>query len=298
MCDHVEIEQLGLGDGFEIDYRPTITREELLAVVADYEVLVVRSRTRVDRAVLDKGIHLRLVARPGTGLDNVDLDVAKSKGVAVVNSPESLVEAVAEHVLLLMLALVRKVTIADQSVRGGKWEKEKLMGAELRGKTLGVVGFGRIGRRIGELGRALGMSLLVYDVIPIPSDLLETLGARVVELDSLFRSADFITFHVPMTPETKHLVNSTKLSLMKRTAFIINASRGGVIDESALALALESGALGGAALDVFEAEPPTGEIVSAPNTILTPHIGGQTVEAQVNAIAVVGEKIRTFFPVS
>lgn len=295
VCDHVDIAQLGLGGGFEVDYRPAITRDELLASVGGYEVLVIRSRTKVDRDVLNRGVNLRLVARPGTGLDNVDLEAARAKGIAVVNSPESLVEAVAEHVLLLMLALARKVTTADQSVRSGKWEKEKLMGVELRGRTLGIVGFGRIGRRIGELAKSLGMPILVYDVIPIPSDLLTTLGAKTVELDALLESSDFVTLHVPLTPETDHLVNLKRISLMKKTAFIVNASRGGVVDEAALATALKQGALAGAALDVFETEPPSGEILSAPNTILSPHIAGQTAEAQMSAIVAVGEKIRSFF---
>jgi len=295
VCDHVEISQLGLGTDFQVDYRPTITHEELIASVADYDVLVVRSRTKVDRAVLEKATDLKLIARPGTGLDNIDVDTAKSKGVSVVNSPESLVEAVAEHVLLLMLALARRVTFADQSVRGGKWEKEKLMGSELKGKTLGIVGFGRIGHRIGELGQALGMNTLVYDVVPISPDSLLKLGAKVVDLDSLLSLSDFVTLHVPMTTETKHMLDSKRISLMKSSAFIVNASRGGVIDEVALASSLRNGSLAGAALDVFESEPPSGGILVAPNTILTPHIGGQTAEAQVDAIAVVGQKIVGFF---
>ena len=293
----MEISQLGLGADFQVDYRPGISKDELLAAVPEYEVLVVRSRTKVDRAVVERGTRLRLIARSGTGLDNVDQDAAKARGVAVANSPESLVEAVAEHVLLLMLGLARKVIAADQSVRSGKWEKEKLLGSELRGKTLGVVGFGRIGRRIGELGRALGMMVLAYDVVPVPSDQLEKAGARVVGLESLLGASDYVTLHVPLTPETRHLLDSGRLSLMKKTAFIINASRGGVIDEDALASSLGQGTIGGAALDVFETEPPTGGILTAPNTILTPHIGGQTAEAQFDAIAVVGQKIRAFFSV-
>jgi len=295
VCDRVEIEKLALGDGFQIDYRPGITRQELLLHVGDYDALVVRSRTRVDREVLEAGTRLKLVARPGTGLDNVDVVFAKSKDIAVVNSPESLVEAVAEHVMLLMLASARKLTVADQSTRAGAWAKDELVGRELRGKTLGIVGLGRIGRRIGELARSLGMTIQVYDVIPIPPAVLEGIGARLVELDALFASADYVTLHVPMTDETKHMVDSRRLSLMKRTAIVVNTSRGGVIDESALVDALELGTIGGAALDVFEREPPTGKLLTAPNTILTPHIGGQTAEAQADAITIVGEKIKAFF---
>ena len=228
-------------------------------------------------------------------MDNVDVEYAKSKGVAVVNTPESLVEAVAEHVMLLMLALSRKLVEADLTTKSGKWEKNALMGRELKGKVLGIVGLGRIGRRIGEIGRTLGMSILVYDVIAIPPEVLESIGARVVPIDGLFSSSDYITLHVPMTPDTAHLVNAQRLATMKSGSILVNTSRGGVVDEEALAAALQGGRIGGAALDVFEKEPPSGAIVGAPNTILTPHIGGQTEEAQSNAIAGVGEKVRSFF---
>ena len=295
ICDHVEVDQLALGTGIAVDYKPTITREELLAVAGEYDAFIIRSRTKIDRAVLDKAVRLKLVARPGTGLDNVDTEYAKTKGVAVVNSPESLVEGVAEHVVLLMLALSRKLPAADQSTKAGKWEKNALMGRELKGKVLGIVGLGRIGKRIAEIARTLGMSVLFYDVITIPPDVVASLGAKVVSLDEVFASADFITLHVPMTPQTAHMVNATRLAQMKKTAFLVNTSRGGVIDEAALSDALREGRIAGAALDVFEKEPPAGPILTAPNTILTPHIGGQTEEAQSNAIVVIGEKVRAFF---
>jgi D-3-phosphoglycerate dehydrogenase len=295
ICDHVEVDQLALGPGITVDYRPTITREELLAVAGEYEAIIVRSRTKIDKDVLDRAARLKLVARPGTGLDNVDTEYAKAKGVTVVNSPESLVEGVAEHVVLLMLALSRKLVLADQTTKAGKWEKNALMGRELRGKALGVVGLGRIGKRIAEIAKTMGMSVMFYDVIAIPPEVVAGLGARVVSLDELFASADYITLHVPMTPDTAHMVNAARLAQMKKTSFLVNTSRGGVIDQEALAAALREGRIGGAALDVFEKEPPTGAILSAPNTILTPHIGGQTEEAQTNAIVVIGEKVRSFF---
>jgi D-3-phosphoglycerate dehydrogenase / 2-oxoglutarate reductase len=263
--------------------------------VGEYDALIIRSRTRVDKEVVDRGSHLKLVARPGTGLDNVDVDYAKSKGIQVVNSPESLVEAVAEHVVLLMLAMSRKLVRADVTTRDGKWEKNALVGKELKGKVLGIVGLGRIGRRIAEIARTLGMTVLIYDVIVIPPDVLERLQARVVSLDEVFSSSDYITFHVPLTPETKHMVGPGRLAQMKRGACLVNTSRGGVIDEESLAAALVDGRVGGAALDVFEKEPPTGAILGAPNTILTPHIGGQTEEAQADAIAIIGSKVRAFF---
>ena len=295
ICDHVEVDKLALGPGIEVDYRPAVTKDELLRIAGNYEALIVRSRTKVDREVLDRATRLRLVARPGTGLDNIDVGYAKSKGVSVVNSPESLVEGVAEHVVLLMLALSRKLVEADVGVKSGRWEKIALMGRELKGKVLGVVGLGRIGRRIAEIAGTLGMRVLFYDVVAIPEDVASNLGARVVPLDELFVAADYVTLHVPLTPGTSHMVGESRRSRMKPTAFLINTSRGGVIDEGALAAALKGGRLGGAALDVFEKEPPSGEILSAPNTILTPHIGGQTEEAQANAIVVIGDKVRSFF---
>ncbi len=266
-----------------------------MQVVGQYDALVVRSRTRVDKEVLARATKLKLVARQGTGLDNIDVEFAKSKGVTVVNSPESLVEAVSEHVLLLMLAMSRKLVQADQSTRAGRWEKNALVGTELKGKVLGIVGLGRIGRRIAEVAKVMGMSVLAYDVIPIPADVVSGLGLKIVGLDELFASSDYVTLHVPLTDDTKHMVGERRLSQMKRGAFIVNTSRGGVVDEESLTSALKEGRLGGAALDVFEKEPPTGAILSAPNVILTPHIGGQTLEAQTDAIAVIAEKVSSFF---
>jgi D-3-phosphoglycerate dehydrogenase / 2-oxoglutarate reductase len=295
ICDHVEVDKLALGSSFSVDYKPTISREELIKTVGDYDALVVRGRTKVDREVLEKAAHLKLIARAGTGLDNIDVDYAKLKGVAVVNSPESLVEAVAEHVVLLMLALSRNLVAADLGVKAGKWEKNAMVGRELRGKVLGIVGLGRIGRRIAEIGKVLGMSVLVYDVITIPAEVLDRFGGKVVSIDQLFTTSDYITLHVPITVDTTRLVDRARLSLMKKTSYLINTSRGGVVEENALAAALTEGRIAGAALDVFEKEPPSGAILAAPSTILTPHIGGQTEEAQSNAIVVIGEKIRNFF---
>ena len=295
ICDHVEVDKLSLGESVQVDYLPTLTREQLLEAVDKYDALIVRSRTKVDREVLDRATKLKLVARPGTGLDNVDVEYAKSKGVAVMNSPDSLVESVAEHVVLLMLAVSRKVVKADVSTKEGKWEKNSLTGRELKGKTLGIVGFGRIGRRIAELARAMGMSIVTYDVIPIPQASLDAVNAKVLPLDDLFSVSDFVTLHVPMTPDTRHMVGKNRLSMMRKGSVVINTSRGGVIEEDALASALSEGRIGGAGLDVFETEPPIGAILTAPNTVLTPHIGGQTEEAQDDAIVSIGEKVRTFF---
>lgn len=291
----METERLSLGESIEVDYRPDVSRGELLRIVGDYDALIIRSRTKVDRELIDKASRLKLVARPGTGLDNVDVDYARSKGVVILNSPESLVEAVAEHVVLLMLAVSRKLVAADSSTKAGMWEKNSLVGRELKGKVLGIVGLGRIGRRIGEIAHTLGMSILVYDVVVIPDDVLARLESKVVGLDELFRSSDYVTLHVPLTPETRHMVGAPMIAKMKRDAVIVNTSRGGVIEEGALASALSDGRIGGAAIDVFESEPPRGAILTAPNVVLTPHIGGQTEEAQADAISSIGERIKAFF---
>ncbi len=295
VCDTLDVVTLGLTDAFEVDYEPKITKEELLSKVENYDALVVRSRTKVDAEVIAHGARLKIVGRPGTGLDNIDLRAANARGVEVVNSPEALVEAVAEHVIGLMLALARGIPAADASMKAGRWEKERFVGIELKGKTLGIAGLGRIGRRVAEIARVLGMSLLGYDVIEVSQETLSSLGCRMVDLDTLFASADFITLHVPLTTETKHMVDQRRVSLMKRSSFLINTSRGEVIDELALAKALAAGEIGGAALDVFETEPPRPETVAAPNLISTPHIGGQTKDAQTMAVTIVGAKLNQFF---
>jgi D-3-phosphoglycerate dehydrogenase len=295
ICDTVDAAALALPEDFEVDYLPKITPDELLERVADYDVVVVRSRTKIDSDVIDRATKLKLIARPGTGLDNIDLRAANARGIEVVNSPEALVEAVSEQVVGFMLALARKTPAADASTRLGGWETEKFLGVELKGRTIGIAGLGRIGRRVGEVAKVLGMSVLGYDIVEISRDVLLSIGCTMVDLDTLFSSSDFVTLHVPLSPETRHLVDSRRLALMKRSAFLINTSRGEVIDERALIEALTSGAIGGAALDVFEKEPPGPELLAAPNLIATPHIGGQTAEAQKMAITVTGAKIAQFF---
>ncbi len=295
ICDQVVVDDLGLGGRFEVEYRPGIGRDELLKSIGGYDGLVVRSRTKVDSEVIEKASNLRLIARPGTGLDNIDVKTAEIHGITVLNSPESLVEAVSEHVVLLMLALLRRLTVADSTLKAGKWAKESLLGSELKGKALGVIGLGRIGRRVGEIAKSFGMEIIGYDVVQIPQEILTALGCRLVSLEALLAESDLVTIHIPLTSETWHLLDSRRLSLMKKTACLINTSRGGVVDEKDLVAALKAGRLGGAALDVFETEPPSGEILTAPNVVLTPHIGGQTMEAQADATRSVGRKIIRFF---
>ncbi len=295
VCDKVEIEELRLGEDFSIDYRPGIAREELLSVVDGYDVLVVRSRTKVDREIMDRAGSLKLIARPGTGLDNVDLDYAKKKGIEVVNSPEALVEAVSEHTILLMLALSRNLVEAVNSTLSGKWEKEMFFGTELKGKVLGIVGLGRIGARVGYIARSFGMEVKAYDVISIPKGTLDSLSAEMLDLEEILPIADFVTIHVPLTNETRHMLNARRIGMMKTGSYLVNTSRGGVIDEQALIDALRLGRIAGAALDVFETEPPSESLRKAPNILLTPHIGGQTKEAQRHAVTIIAEKIRNYF---
>jgi len=295
VCDAMDVPTLGLTDAFEVDYEPKITKEDLLSRVENYDALVIRSRTKVDAEVLDRGTRLKIIARSGSGVDNIDLRAANARGVEVVSSPEALVEAVAEHVIGLMLTLARSIPAADAAMKEGRWEKERFVGIELRGKTLGIAGLGRIGKRVAEIARVIGMSLVAYDVVEVPQETLASMGCRMVDLDTLFASSDFITLHIPLTTESRHMVDSRRLSLMKRNAFLINTSRGEVIDEGALERALRAGEIGGAALDVFENEPPRSDIATAPNLIATPHIGGQTKDAQAMAVTIVGAKINQFF---
>jgi D-3-phosphoglycerate dehydrogenase / 2-oxoglutarate reductase len=295
VCDTMDVAALGLGEDFDVDYEPKIDRDELLSRVGNYDVVVLRSRTKVDSAVLARATRLKLIARAGSGVDNIDTAVAEARGIGVVSSPESLVESVAEHVMGLMLALARGIPSADAAMKAGRWDKERFVGVELRGKTLGIVGMGRIGRRVGEVARAFGMTLLGYDSVEVPQETLASLGCRMVDLDTLFASSDFITLHVPLTAETKHLADQRRLSLMKKGAFIVNTARGEVVDEAALTRALEKGEIRGAGLDVFAGEPKVTEVVTAPNTVTTPHIGGQTEDAQASAVALAGARIKEFF---
>jgi D-3-phosphoglycerate dehydrogenase / 2-oxoglutarate reductase len=295
VCDTLDVPGLGLTDAFEIDYQPKITREELLAKIENYDAVVVRSRTKIDAEVIERATKLRIIARQGSGVDNIDMRAANARGIEVVSSPEALVEAVAEHVLGLMLAFARYIPAADAAMKAGRWEKERFVGTELKGKTLGIAGLGRIGRRVAEIGKVVGMSILGYDVVEVSQETLGSLGVRMVDLDTLFASSDFITLHVPLTTESRHMVDARRLSLMRKTAVIVNTSRGEVIDEVALVAALRAGEIGGAALDVFETEPPASDILSAPNVIATPHVGGQTKDAQISSVRIVGAKINQFF---
>ena len=294
ICDQVDkiLNDILQKNGLKITYEPEITTEQLKEKISGYEIVIVRSRTKLTKDLIEKATSCKIIARVGVGLDNVDVDAAKSKNIRVINAVEGAMNAVAELVLGLMLSLAREIPRADREIRNGNWLKKELMGTELSGKYLGIVGLGNIGKKLARHARALNMNIIGYDVVPIQDEFAREVGLVRADLDTLLSSADFVSFHVPFTAETHHLVNEQRLSKMKRTVYLINTSRGEIIDEGALFNALRDGKIAGAALDVFEKEPATGNMLATlPNVICTPHIGAQTKEAQALAANVIAEKI-------
>jgi len=278
--------------GLQVDYKPEITPDELIGTVKNYDILVVRSRTKVTKDVIDANTKMKIIARVGVGLDNIDVKYAESKGIQVINAELAAMTAVAELVIGLMLSLARGIPRADAAIKNGRWLKKELVGIELKGRYLGIVGVGKIGRRIGRIARGLGMNIISYDIVPIDQQFAREVGLIVTDLNTLLSSSDFVTLHVPLTDDTKHMINEQRLSLMKKSAYLINTSRGAVIDERALYNALKGGRIAGAALDVFEVEPPINNaLVQLPNVVCTPHIGAQTYEAQELAANVIAERI-------
>ncbi|MGH9992533.1 MAG: D-2-hydroxyacid dehydrogenase [Nitrososphaera sp.] len=294
VCD--SIDQAGIDSmkrsGLTVVYKPEIKPAELVSSVKDYDVIVVRGRTRVTKEIVDAAANAKIIARVGVGLDNIDVTAAESRNIKVINAPEAASTAVAELAIGLMISLARSIPRADSETKKGNWIKKELMGTQLSGKYLGIIGVGNIGRNIGRMAKALRMNLIGHDIYPIPREFISETGMIVTDLNTLLESSDFVTCHVPATPETTHMFNSERLARMKPTAYLINTSRGEIIDENALCEALKSGRLAGAALDVYETEPPTNrELLALPNLICTPHIGAQTKEAQQLASTVIAEKI-------
>lgn len=267
----------------EVDNKSGISVEELLNIVGDYDALIVRGRTKVTASVFNAGKKLKVVGRAGVGVDNIDLQAAKAAGVTVVNSPMATTVAVAELAMSMMLSLVREIPRADHSMKEGKWLKKEFEGTELNEKVLGIIGMGRIGAAVGTRAAAFGMTLIGYDPL-IDGNEIKNRGAEPVSLDELYKRADVITLHIPLTPDSKNMINSSSFTQMKKGVYLVCAARGGVIEENALLEALNSGQVAGAALDVFTTEPPgLTDLVSHPKVIATPHIGAQTVEAQSRA---------------
>jgi len=277
----------------QVDVKTTLSPEQLVGIIAEYDAMMIRSGTRVTQEIIEAGKQLKIIGRAGVGVDNVDVPAATRQGIVVVNSPEGNTIAAAEHALAMMLSLSRHIPEANQSVKNSQWDRKRFIGAEVYKKTIGVVGLGKIGSHVATVARSMGMKLLAYDPF-ISLERADQLGCRLVDMDLLFREADYITLHIPKTPETTHLINAEALAKMKQTARIINCSRGGVIDEAALSEALKAGKIAGAALDVFESEPlgesPLREL--GKEVILTPHLGASTAEAQVNVAIDVAEQIR------
>jgi len=294
ICDEVNpiLNKILQENGLKVTYEPEITPEQIQEKIGNFNIVIVRSRTKITKEMIDKANNCKIIARVGVGLDNIDLDAAKAKQIRVINAVEGAMTAVAELVLGLMFSLARKISVADRGIRNGEWLKKQMMGTELKGKYLGIVGLGNIGKRLGRLARALNMNIIGYDVIPIDEEFSKEVGLMKADLDTLLQSSDYVSLHVPLLDSTYHMINAEKLSTMKKTAKIINTSRGGVIDEDALYDAIKNGNLGGAALDVFESEPATGnKLAELDSVILTPHMGSQTKEAQSLAANVIAEKI-------
>ncbi|KAF6249718.1 D-2-hydroxyacid dehydrogenase [Marine Group I thaumarchaeote] len=294
ICDEVDpiLNKILVDNGLKVTYEPTITAEQILEKISTFNILIVRSRTTITKEMIEKADKCKIIARVGVGLDNIDEEAAKTKNIRVINAVEGAMNAVAELVLGLMLSLARQTARGDREIRKGNWLKKELKGTELRGKYLGIIGLGNIGKRLGRLARALNMNIIGYDVIPIDEEFSKEVGLLKADLNTLLQSSDYISIHVPLLDSTYHLLDAQKMSTMKNTAKIINTSRGGVVDEDALYDALKNGTLGGAALDVFEKEPATGnKLAELDNVILTPHIGAQTKEAQSLAANVIAEKI-------
>jgi len=274
------IEILRTVPGFTVDARPGRPAAELAKDLADADALVVRSATQVDAKLIAAAPRLRVIARAGTGVDNVDVSAATDRGIVVMNAPGANSVSVAEHAWALMLALSRSIGAADATMKRGVWDKKRLTGAEMRGKTLGVIGLGRIGQEVTNRARAFGMVVLAHDPF-ISEQVAATMGAELVSLDDLCARSDYITLHIPATAETRNLFDATRLAACKPGLRIINTARGELIDEAALADAIKRGHVAGAGLDVFSVEPPADQsLVGLPQVVATPHIAASTVEAQ------------------
>ena len=290
---------IGLGplvddDAFEIVSVDDSATAEFTAALETAEGLIVRSGTQVTRNLISRAGQLKTIGRAGVGVDNVDLDAATEQGIAVFNAPGGNTTAAAELTIALLISVARRIPAAEASLRRGEWDRSAFKGVELRGKTLGLIGAGRIGGEVATRCQAFGMDVVVYDPY-LAEERAEELGVELVGFDEVAARGDFISIHVPLTDETRGIVEEETLGRMKSTAFVVNASRGGVVDEDALANALHDGVIAGAALDVYETEPLAADspLRAAPNLVLTPHLGASTAEAQVGVATEVAAKIRT-----
>lgn len=276
----------------ELSDRSGIERKELLSILKDFDILIVRSRTLVDKELISNGHNLKLVLRAGIGLDNIDVDAATNRAIVVMNAPTGNIVTTAEHALAMLFAVSRHIPSADASLRDGKWEKSKFQGSELCGKTLGVLGLGNIGKAVAERAQSLKMKVVAFDPY-LSEQRAAKLNIGLVPLENLLKTSDYISVHVPLNDKTAHMLGKPQFELMKPTAYLINCARGGIVDEQALCEALAKGQLKGAALDVFEQEPLPADspLLSAPNLVMTPHLGASTTEAQTQVGFEVADQI-------
>ena len=276
------IELLKESPDIKVDVKPKLESQELISKIGEYDALLVRSATQVTGKVIEAAKNLKVIGRAGVGVDNIDVEAASKKGILVMNTPAGNTISAAEHTMSMLLALSRCIPQADASLKSRQWEKKKFLGTEIFKKVLGIVGLGRIGAEVARRAQSFGMEIIAYD--PYISKVhAREIGVKLVAFPELIKQADYITIHVPLTPETTHLINKEAISQMKEGVKIINCARGGIIDEAALAEAVKSGKVGGAALDVFEKEPPfDSPVLGLENIIVTPHLGASTEEAQIN----------------
>lgn len=282
-------------EGMEVDYRPGLSESQLAEAIGDYEALVIRSGSKVTARVLEGAHALRVIGRAGIGVDNVDVAAASKRGIVVMNTPTGNAVTTAEHAISLMLSLARKIPQATASMKSGKWEKSKFQGLEVAGKTLGILGLGNIGRIVADRAAGLKMRVIGYDPF-LAADRARTLGVEKVELDELWKRSDVITCHTPLTAETRGVIGDAAIAQMKKGVLIVNAARGGIVDEQAVLRGLQSGKLAGAALDVFEREPPdpSHPLLGRDDVIVTPHLGASTDEAQERVALEIAEQIVAF----
>jgi len=268
--------------GFKVDQVGKKKPEELYNIIGKYDVVIVRSGTKITKEVIERGKELKIIGRAGVGLDNIDVEAATSQGIIVMNAPEGNTISAAEHTIALMMSLARNIPSANSHVKSGKWERKKFMGIELYGKTLGIIGLGRIGKRVATIAKGLGMKIIGYDPF-VDEFILRDMGIIVMNIEGLLKQADFISFHIPLTEKTYHMIGEKEFETMKDGVRIINVARGGIIDEDALYKYIKKGKVKGAALDVFEKEPPENSpLFALDQVIVTPHLGASTEEAQEN----------------
>ena len=294
ICDKVSekgLEVFKQEPGIEVDVKLKLKEEEICAIAAQYQAMVVRSETKITKKILEHAEQLKVVGRAGVGIDNIDVDAATLKGVVVVNTPDGNTISACEHTMAMMLSMSRHIPQADQSLRQGKWNRSQYVGVELRNKTLGIIGYGKIGSEVGKRSKAFGMKILVFDPY-INQEVAERAGVEAVSLDVLLKESDYITVHMPLIPETKHMISTKQFAKMKDGVRIINVARGGIVEEAALYEAIVSKKVAGAALDVYEKEPQTeSPLFTLPEVIVTPHLGASTEEAQVNVAIDVAQEI-------